>query len=125
MKNNFFRRVLALAVLSCAAFMFFSCKSAVTTSHGYENAAYLEIMGDASKYGVSSQSMAVQVVLDKNSDLQFDAQVNPVSKRAVSNKHSYKIAPGAHEIEIMFNGTTIVHKSIFLSANQTKIVTLP
>lgn len=125
MKNNFFRRTLALAILSCAALMFFSCKSAATTSHGYENAAYLEIMGDASKYGVSGQSMAVQVVLDKNSDLQFDAQVNSISNRAVRNKHSYKIAPGAHEIEILFNGTSLVRKSIFASANQTKIVTLP
>ncbi|MCH5283163.1 MAG: hypothetical protein J1E59_05865 [Treponema sp.] len=125
MKQKFFIRFFTLPLLLCAGFVFFSCKSAVTTSYGYENTAYLEIVGNAAKYGASSQSMLVQVVLDKKSDLQFDAQVNPVSKRTVSNKHSYKIAPGIHEIEIFFNGESLLRTSIFASVNQTKLVMLP
>lgn len=124
-KRTFFGWFFTLTLLLCAAFSFISCKSAVTTSHGSENVAYLEIVGNSSNYGVSIRSMVVQVVLDENDDLQFDAQVNPISKRAVSNTYSYKIAPGAHKIEILFNGRSLVKTNVFASVNQTKIVILP
>lgn len=121
-KKNFFNLILAAVVLCGTSLAFFGCKSAKTTSYGYESVVYLEIMGDTGKY---SADEGVLVVLDGKTEQQFAAKVNPINKRAVSNKYSYKIATGAHQVEVFYKGESVLRSNIFASANQTKIITLP
>ena len=135
MKKNFIRvSFAALAVLAAAslfAMSLFSCMSATTVSHGLENVAYLEIMGDTNKYKTVTSTKnggteflhRVQVVIDGGES--FDADVNSIKNRAVENKYTYKIATGAHEIEVSFEGAVVSRTKIFVSANQTKIISLP
>ena len=123
----------ALAFLAAALFSLslFSCMSATTVSHGLENVAYLEIMGDTSKYqtvtstksGATEFLHRVEVVIDGGE--MFEADVNSIKNRAVENKYTYKIATGAHEVEISFKGSVVSRTKIFVSANQTKIISLP
>ena len=93
------------------------CTSARTESHGLENVAYVQIVGDTQTYG------KVTVVLDGKDT--FEATVNDRSQRSVKNEHSYKIAVGAHDIAVSHGGTVITQKKIFASANQVKIVEVP
>ena len=111
------------SLLAVAALSFLSgCRSAQTTSHGLEDAAYLQISGDTSRYKTSNGSV-VSVILDEGTP--FLANVNPSKKRAVKNKYTYKIAKGAHEVEILFDNQTVLKTNIFTSANQIKIIELP
>ena len=135
MNKNFFRFILTSFAFSvCVLFLamsFFSCMSATTVSHGLENVAYLEIMGDTNKYQTISSTKSgateflhrVQVVIDGAEP--FDADVNSIKNRAVENKYTYKIATGAHDVEISFEGNVVARTKVFVSANQTKIISLP
>lgn len=135
MKKNFFRTIFT-AFMICAGILLFatsfvSCMSATSVSHGLENVAYLEIMGDTSKYQTITSTKSggteflhsVQVVID--GDEPFDADVNSIKNRAVENKYTYKIATGSHDIEVFFEGNLVARTKIFTSANQTKIISLP
>ena len=135
MKKNFFRAFLTSFIVVAGVLIFatpfFSCMSATSVSHGLENVAYLEIMGDTSKYQTVSSTKSggteflhrVQVVID--GDEPFDADVNSIKNRAVENKYTYKIATGSHDIEVFFEGNLVARTKIFTSANQTKIISLP
>lgn len=135
MKKIVFRSAFAAFALLAAALIlstaFFSCMSATTVRQGLENVAYLEIMGDKGKYQTVTSTKSgeteflhlVQVVIDE--DEAFDAEVNSIKNRAVENEFSYKIATGTHTIEISFEGRRVLRTQIFVSAGQTKVISLP
>ncbi|MBQ6779820.1 MAG: hypothetical protein IJP62_01170 [Treponema sp.] len=108
-----------IALAACALIWstVIGCGSVRTTSAGSENVAYLQIAGDPWQYD------KVTVVLDGKDS--FEAKVNDSHQRAVKNEHSYKIAVGAHDIEVRYGGAVITKKKIFASANQVKIVEVP
>ncbi len=109
MKIRFFGIFAAFAILLS------SCVSqAKTESHGKENVAYLQIFGD--EYGEVSVSIDGQ---------QFNAKVNDKELRSTSAEHTYKIAPGAHDISISAKGSEIIRKKIFASSGEVKIVEIP
>ena len=112
-------RSLAFAVLAvaCVCVSFIACESARTTASGMETVAYLQISGDTGRYDT------VTVMLDGKDS--FEAEVNDIQQRAVKNEYSYKIAVGAHDIEVLSGGNVILNKKIFASANQVKIVEVP
>ena len=109
--------VLVTLALSVACTVFIACESARTESHGLENVAYLQISGDSRMYD------KVTVVLDGKDS--FEAKVNDSRQRSVKNEYSYKIAVGAHDIQVLYRGEVITQKKIFTSANQVKIVEVP
>ena len=111
MKFHFRSIAIVFAIFLCA--LFSSCMTnARTESHGKEDVAYLQIV--SSSYG------KVDVVLD--GEHSFRAETNKSGVRSTSNKHTYKIAPGAHDIEISADGKVIFSKKIFASAGEVKIV---
>lgn len=107
-----------LFALSC---LLIGCKSSypVAQQSGKEDMAYLLFVGPKDVYGNGSKF--VQVDVDGNT---FDAKV---VKPKTSNRKGtqYGIAPGRRNITIRFNGETVYSKQLFLSSQETKIITLP
>ena len=117
MKRRLSFAAFAALALACVCVSFIACESARTTASGMETVAYLQISGDTGRYDT------VTVILDGKDS--FEAEVNDIQQRAVKNEYSYKIAVGAHDIEVLSGGNVILKKKIFTSANQVKIVEVP
>ena len=124
------RGILLASFLALIAFVFASCQATPrTTSHGLENVAYLQITSvKAYEYTATDEveertPRIVTVVVDDTEP--FQAKVNDAKKRSVDNKYTYKIAVGAHDIEVRNGDTIIAKKKIFTSANEIKIVEVP
>lgn len=98
-----------------------SCKSSfpVAQQSGKEDMAYLVFVGPRQTYG--NGSMPVQVDVDGK---QFDAKV--VKPKTANRKGvQYGVATGRRNVTVKFNGQIIYQKQLFLSSQETKIITLP
>lgn len=112
-------RVLLFMVF--VASMLIGCKSnfPVAQQSGKEDMSYLVFVGPRQTYGNGSKF--VQVNVDGK---QFDAKV--VKPKTANRKGTqYGVAPGRRNITVKFNGQTIYQKQLFLSSQETKIITLP
>ena len=98
-----------------------SCKSNFTVAQqiGQEDMAYLVFVGPRQTYGNGSK--LVQVDVDGN---KFDAKV--VKPKTANRKGTqYGVATGRKNVTVRFEGQTIYQKQLFLSSQETKIITLP
>jgi hypothetical protein len=97
------------------------CKSSfpVAQQTGKEDMAYLVFVGPRQTYGNGSKLVQVDVDGTK-----FDAKV--VKPKVANRKGTqYGVATGNRHVTVMFNGTTIYSKQLFLSSQETKVITLP
>lgn len=97
------------------------CKSSfpVAQQSGKEDIAYLVFVGPKETYGNGSK--LVQVNIDGT---QFDAKV--VKPKTANRKGTqYGVATGRRNVTVKFNGNTVYSKELFLSSQETKIITLP
>lgn len=107
--------IILTVVLAVLGLFFVSCQGTPkTTAHGKENIGYLQITGDV------GEMQSVTVIIDDTEP--FTATVNDNSRRNVKNKYTYKIAVGAHDIEVRYNDRIITKRKIFVSANEIKVV---
>jgi hypothetical protein len=97
------------------------CKSSfpVAQQSGKEDMAYLVFVGPLKTYGNGSKP--VQVDVDGTT---FDAKV---VKPKVANRKGmqYGVATGRRNVTVRFNGNIVYSKQLFLSSQETKIITLP
>lgn len=115
MKTKVFIILLALTSLIVG------CKTnyPVAQQSGKEDMAYLIFVGPQKTYGNGSKR--VQVDIDGN---KFDAQV--VKPKTANRKGTqYGVATGRRNITVKFNNQVIYQKQLFLSSQETKIITLP
>ena len=110
-----------LFIIAAFTFLLLGCKSSfpVAQQSGKEDMAYLVFVGPSKTYGHGSNP--VQVDVDGNT---FDAKV---VKPKVANRKGvqYGVATGRRNVTVKFNGNTIYSKQLFLSSQETKIITLP
>ena len=91
----------------------------VAQQSGKEDMAYLVFVGPRQTYGNGSK--LVQVDVDGN---KFDAKV--VKPKTANRKGTqYGVATGRKNVTVRFEGQTIYQKQLFLSSQETKIITLP
>jgi hypothetical protein len=115
MKKGF---VISIIAIIC---LLVGCKSnfPVAQQSGKEDMAYLLFVGPQETYGNGSK--LVQVDVDGTT---FDAKV--VKPKTANRKGTqYGVATGRRNIIVKFNGKTIYSKQLFLSSQETKIITLP
>lgn len=112
------RLIFAILALTC---MLVGCKTSfpVAQQTGKEDMAYLVFVGPRQTYGNGSK--LVQVDVDGT---QFDAKV---IKPKVANRKGtqYGVATGNRHVTVTFNGKTVYSKKLFLSSQETKVITLP
>lgn len=110
-----------LFVLIAATSLMVACKSSfpVAQQSGKEDMAYLVFVGPLQTYGNGSKPVQVDV-----DGTQFDAKV---VKPKTSNRKGtqYGVAPGRRNVTVRFNGEVVYQKQLFLSSQETKIITLP
>lgn len=95
------------------------CKSSfpVAQQSGKEDMAYLVFVGPRATYGTK----LVQVDVDGTT---FDAKV--IKPKTANRKGTqYGVATGRRNIIVRSDGNIIYSKQIFLSSQETKIITLP
>ena len=110
-----------LFTLLIVASLLVGCKSSfpVAQQTGKEDMAYLVFVGPRQTYGNGSKLVQVDVDGTK-----FDAKV--VKPKVANRKGTqYGVAPGRRNVSVTFNGQVVYQKQLFLSAQQTKIITLP
>lgn len=107
-----------LIYIIAAGFLFFmSCTGIKTASRGLENESFLEIVGTVGNY-----PGGVDVNIDDK--INFKAVVNEDHADRPKGK-IYAISTGTHILAISFNQKVIYQKQIFVSAQETKKITLP
>ena len=115
MKGKLLISLIALAIL------LIGCKAnyPVAQQSGKEDMAYLIFVGPLQTYGNGAKP--VQVDIDGN---KFDAKV--VKPKVANRKGTqYGVGTGHRNITVKFNGNIIYSKQLFLSSQETKIITLP
>jgi hypothetical protein len=81
--------------------------------------AYLVFVGPKATYGNGSKLVQVDVDGTK-----FDAKV--VKPKTANRKGvQYGVATGQRNLTVTFEGQTVYSKKLFLSSQETKIITLP
>lgn len=112
------RLIFAILALTC---MLVGCKTSfhVAQQTGKEDMAYLVFVGPRQTYGNGSKLVQVDVDGTK-----FDAKV---IKPKVANRKGtqYGVATGNRHVTVTFNGKTVYSKQLFLSSQETKVITLP
>lgn len=110
-----------LLLTMAVASILVGCKSSfpVAQQSGKEDMAYLVFVGPRQTYGNGSKP--VQVDVDGKL---FDAKV--VKPKTANRKGiQYGVATGRRNVTVKFKGQTIYQKQLFLSSQETKIITLP
>lgn len=111
MKQFIYTLVIGVFLISTA------CTGIKSTTKGLENESYLEIVANPNDY-----SGGVTVLLDN--DTSFNAKVGKPNKKRPKDE-IYAIPTGKHKISISYDGQIIYSKQIFVSAQETKQITLP
>ncbi len=106
-----------LLVFAMGILLLGGCRGLKTASSGLENEAYLEFLGDSGFY-----KGGVNVTIDDKTS--FTAEVYK-DKRTRTKGQVYAISTGTHTISVAYNGKIIVKKQIFVSAQESKKITLP
>lgn len=107
--------------LVAMAFLLAGCKSnyPVAQQSGKEDMAYLLFVGPKETYGNGKKTVQVDVDGTK-----FDAMV--VKPKVANRKGTqYGVATGRRKVVVTFEGRTVYSKELFLSSQETKIITLP
>ena len=110
--------LITLFVIVC---LLVGCKSSfpVAQQSGKEDIAYLVFVGPKETYGNGSKLVKVNI-----DGTQFDAKV--VKPKTANRKGTqYGVATGRRNVTVKFNGNTVYSKELFLSSQETKIITLP
>ncbi len=110
-----------LFVLIAVTGLMVACKSSfpVAQQSGKEDMAYLVFVGPLQTYGNGSKPVQVDV-----DGTQFDAKV--VKPKTANRKGTqYGVATGKRNVTVRFNGQVVYQKQLFLSSQETKIITLP
>jgi len=108
----------AIILLASIAFMLTTaCTGVRTVTKGLENQAFIQVMGDKNVY-----SSHVTIVLD--GETTFMAEVNKIGT-SIPKGTVYAISTGKHFIEVKNRNQVIYSKQIFVSAQETKQITLP
>ncbi len=98
---------------------FTGCKTGTFVSeYGKEDIAFITITSSSNYAG-----KIVTVIVDN--DTSFDVKVREAKQS--TEKHNgevHGIKPGKRHIKVMFNGSPLYEKDIFLSSQQTKIINL-
>ncbi len=106
-----------LFVFAIGLMLLAGCRGLKTVSNGLENEAFLEFLGDPGSY-----KGGVNVTLDDKTT--FLAEVYK-DKRTRTKGQVYAIPTGTHTVSVSYNGKTLVKKQIFVSAQESKKITLP
>ena len=93
-----------------------SCTGVKTVSTGLENEAYLEFLANPDNF-----KGGVDVNVDDK--INFKAEVNAEHLDRPKGK-IYAISTGTHTISVSYNQKVIYKKQIFISAQETKKITL-
>ena len=94
-----------------------SCTGIKSTSVGLENEAFLEFVGIPGKY-IGGVNVTVDDKLNFTGEVNRDHADRPKGK-------IYSITPGNHIIKVSYNNNTLISKTIFISPQETKRITLP
>lgn len=94
------------------------CKAPVATQSGREDIAYLIFSSHKDYFGKE-----VNVTIDNQTN--FKAKVVNSSKVNSSSTKQYGIATGRKKLVVTYGGSTIYQKEIFVSSQDTKVITLP
>lgn len=111
----------SLITLFAIVCLLVGCKSSfpVAQQSGKEDMAYLVFVGPKDTYGNGSKLVQVDV-----NGTQFDAKV--VKPKTANRKGTqYGVTTGRRNVTVKFNGNTVYSKQLFLSSQETKIITLP
>ena len=106
-----------LLVFAIGMLLLAGCHGLKTASGGLENEAFLEFLGDPANY-----KGGVDVTIDDKTT--FTAEVFK-DKRTRTKGQVYAISTGTHTVSVAYKGKTLVKKQIFVSAQESKKITLP
>jgi len=106
-----------LSVFAIGMLLLTSCGGIKTISNGLENDAFLEFLGNPNDY-----KGGVNVAIDDKTT--FNAEVYKDKTRRTKGQ-VYAISTGTHTISVSYNGKVLMKKQIFVSAQETKKITLP
>lgn len=109
---------ITLLLVSLMAVAFTSCSSTRSVTSTKSNDGYIQIIGDKTVY-----SETVIITVDNKASYEID--VNDITNLTIKNPATYAIAPGAHMIEIEYNGVVVLNKKIFISSQEINVVELP
>lgn len=104
-----------------AACLLTGCKTnyPVAQQSGKEDMAFLVFVGPRQTYGNGSRPVQVDV-----DGTRFDAKV--VKPKTANRKGvQYGVATGRRNITVRFNGNIVYQKQLFLSSQETKVISLP
>ena len=105
-----------LLIASIILIFLVGCTGVKTVSSGLADEAFLEFVGDQSKYS--------EVSVTVGEDVTFVATVNkPHANRPKGEV--YAISPGSHVVSVSSAGEVVFRKKIYLSAQETRIIELP
>ncbi|MEI6062775.1 MAG: hypothetical protein WCR72_18880 [Bacteroidota bacterium] len=105
------------SIFAISLLLLSSCGGIKTMSGGLENESFLEFLGNPSDY-----KGGVSVTIDDKTT--FTAEVYKDKTTRVKGQ-VYAISTGTHTIAVSYNGKMLVKKQIFISAQETKKITLP
>lgn len=108
---------LRIIFVLCFATFCVSCGRVVDFQSGKEDLAYLIFTSPKKHIGDN-----VEVSIDDKTE--FDAKVVRARKANYKGRQ-YGVATGTRKIKVTKNGETLFNKSVFLSSQQNKIITLP
>lgn len=97
--------------------LFVSCKAPVAMQSGREDIAYLVFVSPKTYW-----NKKVDVSIDNQTN--FEAKVVK-TKRSNFWGRQYGISTGRRNLKVSHNGTIIYQKEIFVSSQETKVITLP
>lgn len=110
---------IALFLCAFAAFFMWSCKAnyPVAQESGKEDVAYL-IFVSASNAGNKDVSVTV--------DGKTTFQARTVKSRKANRRGTqYSVQTGKRQVKVVSDGQTLYDKYVFLSSQETKVITLP
>lgn len=105
-------------VLSLFLIAFTSCKVGYTSeARGKTPEAYLQFVQTQTVY-----EQGVTVTIDGKTT--FNAKVDKETRRGVKG-NKYAIAPGRHQVKVIFGDKLLYEREVFVSSQELKQITLP
>lgn len=108
------KKILIFSVLIC---LFAGCKAPIAMQSGREDMAYLVFVSPKTYW-----NKEVNVSIDNETN--FSAKVVK-AKRSNRWGRQYGISTGRRNLKVSYEGTVIYQKEIFVSTQETKVITLP
>lgn len=108
------KKLFICSILIC---LFVGCKAPIAMQSGREDIAYLVFVSPKTYW-----NKEVNVSIDNETN--FEAKVVK-AKRSNRWGRQYGISTGRRNIKVSYEGKTIYQKEIFVSSQETKVITLP